>query len=51
MKAETRTNEQHMERTLVDAVSYLDAVKAHFQDSPDVYNHFLDIMRAFRSYV
>lgn len=32
-----------------DAVSYLDAVKVQFQDQPDVYNRFLDIMKEFKS--
>lgn len=32
-----------------DALSYLDAVKVQFADSPDVYNHFLDIMKEFKS--
>jgi paired amphipathic helix protein Sin3a len=40
-----------MERPLnvTDALSYLDDVKAQFQDQPDVYNHFLDIMKDFKS--
>ncbi|KAG0046467.1 Transcriptional regulatory protein sin3 [Gryganskiella cystojenkinii] len=32
-----------------DALSYLDQVKAQFQDHPDVYNRFLDIMKDFKS--
>lgn len=32
-----------------DALSYLDAVKHRFHDQPDVYNHFLDIMKDFKS--
>ncbi|KAF4616526.1 hypothetical protein D9613_008571 [Agrocybe pediades] len=32
-----------------DALSYLDAVKVQFQDKPDVYNHFLDIMKEFKN--
>lgn len=32
-----------------DALGYLDAVKLQFQDKPDVYNHFLDIMKDFKS--
>ena len=32
-----------------DALSYLDAVKVQFQDQPDVYNHFLDIMKEFKN--
>ena len=34
-----------------DALGYLDAVKLQFQDKPDVYNHFLDIMKDFKSRV
>jgi paired amphipathic helix protein Sin3a len=34
---------------VTDALSYLDAVKIQFQDQPDVYNHFLDIMKDFKS--
>lgn len=36
---------------VTDALSYLDAVKVQFQDKPDVYNHFLDIMKDFKSQV
>ncbi|KAF9430605.1 Transcriptional regulatory protein sin3 [Podila epigama] len=32
-----------------DALSYLDQVKVQFQDHPDVYNRFLDIMKDFKS--
>lgn len=32
-----------------DALSYLDAVKVQFHDQPEVYNHFLDIMKDFKS--
>jgi paired amphipathic helix protein Sin3a len=32
-----------------DALSYLDQVKLQFQDQPDVYNQFLDIMKDFKS--
>lgn len=40
-----------MDRPLnvTDALSYLDAVKVQFQDQPDVYNHFLDIMKEFKN--
>lgn len=34
---------------VTDALSYLDAVKVQFTDQPDVYNHFLDIMKEFKS--
>jgi paired amphipathic helix protein Sin3a len=32
-----------------DALTYLDLVKVQFQDRPDVYNKFLDIMKDFKS--
>ncbi|KAH0591154.1 hypothetical protein H2248_001252 [Termitomyces sp. 'cryptogamus'] len=34
---------------VTDALSYLDAVKVQFQDMPEVYNQFLDIMKDFKS--
>ena len=34
---------------VTDALLYLDAVKIQFQEQPDVYNHFLDIMKDFKS--
>ncbi|KAF8880058.1 histone deacetylase complex, SIN3 component [Infundibulicybe gibba] len=34
---------------VTDALSYLDAVKVQFNDQPDVYNRFLDIMKEFKS--
>ena len=34
---------------VTDALSYLDSVKIQFQDRPDVYNRFLDIMKDFKS--
>ena len=36
---------------VADALGYLDAVKVQFQDKPDVYNHFLDIMKDFKGQV
>ncbi len=36
---------------VTDALSYLDAVKVQFQEKPDVYNRFLDIMKDFKSQV
>lgn len=32
-----------------DALSYLDMVKTQFQERPDVYNRFLDIMKDFKT--
>jgi hypothetical protein len=34
---------------VTDALTYLDAVKNQFQDKPDVYNRFLDIMKDFKN--
>ncbi|KAF5380136.1 hypothetical protein D9615_006181 [Tricholomella constricta] len=34
---------------VTDALSYLDAVKVQFSDQPNVYNHFLDIMKEFKN--
>ncbi|KAF5380698.1 hypothetical protein D9757_007032 [Collybiopsis confluens] len=34
---------------VTDALSYLDAVKNKFSSQPNVYNHFLDIMKEFKS--
>ncbi|KAF8209544.1 paired amphipathic helix, partial [Mycena galopus ATCC 62051] len=36
---------------IIDALSYLDVVKNHFQNQPVVYNHFLDIMGDFKNQV
>ncbi|KAJ2473489.1 hypothetical protein GGI02_000807 [Coemansia sp. RSA 2322] len=33
-----------------DALSYLDMVKSQFQDRPEVYNQFLEIMKEFKSH-
>ncbi|KAJ7475654.1 histone deacetylase complex, SIN3 component [Mycena latifolia] len=47
------TNHTPLDRPLnvTDALSYLDAVKNKFQDQPNVYNHFLDIMKEFKSQI
>lgn len=37
------------DRSLQDALSYLDQVKVRFVEHPDVYNRFLDIMKDFKS--
>ncbi|KAG8772330.1 Transcriptional regulatory protein sin3 [Serendipita sp. 411] len=34
---------------VLDAMRYLDTVKARFHDRPEVYNRFLDIMKDFQS--
>jgi paired amphipathic helix protein Sin3a len=34
---------------VIDALSYLDAIKAQFVDRPDVYERFLEIMKDFKS--
>ena len=47
------SGQQEMARPLnvTDALSYLDAVRNQFQDNPEVYNQFLDIMKDFKSQV
>jgi paired amphipathic helix protein Sin3a len=53
--ATTPTTEQQQQSTsdrtlnVTDALSYLDAVKVRFSEQPDVYNHFLDIMKDFKT--
>lgn len=49
--ASTRSPEGGRPLNVTDALSYLDAVKNQFQDQPDVYNNFLDIMKDFKSQV
>ncbi|KAK0449530.1 paired amphipathic helix [Desarmillaria tabescens] len=34
---------------ITDALSYLDTLRVQFKDNPEVYNHFLDIMKDFRT--
>ncbi len=46
-----RSPDSNRPLNVTDALSYLDAVKVQFQDKPDVYNHFLDIMKDFKSQV
>lgn len=40
---------QGQQPILNDALGYLDQVKVRFQEQPDVYNKFLDIMKDFKS--
>ena len=40
---------QGQQPILNDALTYLDQVKVRFQEQPDVYNRFLDIMKDFKS--
>ena len=40
---------QGQQPILNDALTYLDQVKVRFQEQPDVYNKFLDIMKDFKS--
>ncbi|KAF9567836.1 hypothetical protein CPC08DRAFT_680594 [Agrocybe pediades] len=52
--AEPSSLQQHSPDTgrplnVTDALTYLDAVKNQFNDNPDVYNQFLDIMKDFKS--
>ena len=44
-----RTPDANRPLNVTDALGYLDAVKNQFQDKPDVYNHFLDIVKDFKS--
>ncbi|KAJ7665072.1 paired amphipathic helix [Mycena polygramma] len=37
-----------LELNVTDALSYLDAIKSQFHNQPEVYNHFLDIMKDFK---
>ena len=45
----TQDNPAARPLNVTDALTYLDAVKNQFQDNLDVYNHFLDIMKDFKS--
>jgi paired amphipathic helix protein Sin3a len=47
--AQSNGNGNNRPLNVTDALSYLDAVKLQFHDKPDVYNHFLDIMKDFKS--
>ena len=47
--AQGNGNANNRPLNVTDALSYLDAVKVQFHDKPDVYNHFLDIMKDFKS--
>jgi hypothetical protein len=46
-----RSPEMGRPLNVTDALSYLDAVRNQFQDNPEVYNQFLDIMKDFKSQV
>ncbi|PPQ81991.1 hypothetical protein CVT25_014642 [Psilocybe cyanescens] len=37
--------------TVNDALSYLDAIRSHYHDAPEVYQAFLDIMKDFKNHV
>jgi paired amphipathic helix protein Sin3a len=41
--------EEYRPLNVKDALTYLDKVKAKFSSKTDVYNHFLDIMKDFKS--
>lgn len=45
----TPSSSQNQQPILNDALSYLDLVKVRFQEYPDIYNKFLDIMKDFKS--
>ena len=42
------TAEESRPLNVTDALSYLDSVKQQFQENPEVYNRFLDIMKDFK---
>lgn len=37
--------------SVTDILSYLDAAKDKFHDQPSFYNHFVDIMKVFKSHI
>lgn len=41
--------EQPLVLPVVDAVGYLDAVKAQFHEQPEVYNKFITTMKEFKA--
>lgn len=47
--ADVSSGPQERPLNVTDALSYLDSVKMQFQEKPDVYNRFLDIMKDFKS--
>ncbi|KAI0938381.1 hypothetical protein AcW1_010256 [Taiwanofungus camphoratus] len=47
--ADVSNGPQERPLNVTDALSYLDSVKMQFQEKPDVYNRFLDIMKDFKS--
>jgi histone deacetylase complex regulatory component SIN3 len=47
--AAAASNNQFYRLKVEDALSYLDQVKFQFDKQPEVYNHFLDIMKEFKS--
>ena len=46
---ETKQQDQGSRPILSDALSYLDQVRAHNSNCPDVYNRFLEVMNDFKS--
>uniref|UniRef100_A0A915EHM3 Histone deacetylase interacting domain-containing protein n=1 Tax=Ditylenchus dipsaci TaxID=166011 RepID=A0A915EHM3_9BILA len=40
----------HARPRVDDALSYLEQVRQQFADNPDVYNHFLEVMKEFKSH-
>ncbi|WVW80329.1 hypothetical protein I302_102309 [Kwoniella bestiolae CBS 10118] len=45
------TNPQYRPLNVRDALSYLDQVKVQFNNQPDVYNRFLDVMKEFKGQI
>jgi len=49
-QGQQQQQQQQFQRLKVeDSLSYLDQVKLQFGNQPQIYNHFLDIMKEFKS--
>ncbi|KAJ2078827.1 hypothetical protein H4R24_004211 [Coemansia sp. RSA 988] len=49
-QSQTQPDSSGRPLNVTDALSYLDMVKSQFQDRPEVYNQFLEIMKEFKSH-
>jgi hypothetical protein len=49
MSSASQSTTSYRPLNVKDALTYLDQVKVQFQERPDVYNKFLDIMKDFKS--
>lgn len=45
----TSSSSQYRQLNVKDALTYLELVKVKFNDQPEIYNRFLDIMKDFKS--